>query len=69
MTPFFGTELCAAFSEGKLRARAAFFLEEAICMKCGGDYMQCLHSKWLDDDVVVNMSRIGAAGIFVTDLG
>lgn len=66
--PATNAELAAAFQTHRIATRGAFFLNEARCKKCSTSYLECPHSKWLDEDVIAEFTSLEPAGVFVTDL-
>jgi hypothetical protein len=59
--------LLGAVESGLLGVATGYEVLAARCIKCGGDYMKCEHSKLLDDGVTVEISKCNPLGRFWTD--
>lgn len=55
------------FDQSHLYVSEFFSVEQSSCSKCGSEYMDCEHSKMLDDGVVQAIEQVGVCGLIWTD--
>ena len=67
MIPKDDTDLFEILNSGKLTVACAFWVRDSKCSKCHASYHLCNCSKFLEDDVVQNMTDVPILGPFWTN--
>jgi hypothetical protein len=59
--------LAEALQAGRLSVARAVFVVEAVCGRCGENYLECPHSKYLDEGVYVKFVKTEPVSLHWTD--